>query len=83
MITKRCHYSGCRARETRPLAFRCCSDCSWAYYCSRTCQKAHWSTHKTGKYLLNEYCALALTRSQRADPMSSLPTAGHARPIDS
>ncbi|KAI0773886.1 hypothetical protein C8Q74DRAFT_791897 [Fomes fomentarius] len=47
MITKRCHYSGCRARETRPLAFRCCSDCSWAYYCSRTCQKAHWSTHKT------------------------------------
>jgi hypothetical protein len=41
-----CANAGCDATESCPRAFKQCSKCSTAKYCSRECQLAAWPSHK-------------------------------------
>ena len=41
-----CANAGCGAVESCPRAFKQCSKCSTAKYCSRECQLAAWPSHK-------------------------------------
>ncbi|KZT67433.1 hypothetical protein DAEQUDRAFT_767166 [Daedalea quercina L-15889] len=45
-LWKRCEASGCTAIERPAFKMKCCSGCKRIYYCSATCQKAHWKEHK-------------------------------------
>ena len=44
-VIKSCAQCGALQTSTRTL--RACARCNGALYCSRQCQKTHWSTHKT------------------------------------
>jgi hypothetical protein len=41
-----CARAGCGAVESCPKAFKHCSKCRTAVYCSRECQLAAWPSHK-------------------------------------
>merc|ERR1712034_89623 len=36
----------CKTKEKSKKEFKICLGCNSAYYCGKTCQKAHWPEHK-------------------------------------
>merc|ERR1712098_546410 len=38
--------ANCEKKERSKKEFKKCLGCNSVYYCSKACQKAHWSSHK-------------------------------------
>ncbi|KAH8826703.1 hypothetical protein DL96DRAFT_1603882 [Flagelloscypha sp. PMI_526] len=45
-VARCCYNPKCRA-EGSGVTLKCCSYCRRALYCTKTCQRAEWATHKT------------------------------------
>lgn len=65
MVTS-CMYQECHVYTLRP---RCCGSCLMAYYCSRRCQRLHWSFHirQCGENLLSKLEFLKSQESTKDD----------------
>ncbi|KAF9528802.1 hypothetical protein CPB83DRAFT_299478 [Crepidotus variabilis] len=48
LILKICSRAHCEVKEKRVAEFKRCAACHKASYCSQTCQKLDWPTHKPG-----------------------------------
>jgi len=44
--TNRCAASDCNGADDPQTTLRRCANCSNVWYCSRPCQKRHWTTHR-------------------------------------
>ncbi|KAJ7471942.1 hypothetical protein FB451DRAFT_311491 [Mycena latifolia] len=64
-VHRGCDDPTCRKKEDRIGQWQKCSGCTSAWYCSSTCQKAHWRSHK-------ESCKMAQSIA-RARPTIKLP----------